>query len=75
FPNSVVKRCCGDDTLGVAPRENSSVPGFLFLLQKTLLKYSEEFFILQYGDIWVKFWIMCSVALCFSERVVAINGL
>ena len=27
IPNLVVKRCCGEDTLGVAPRENSSVPG------------------------------------------------
>jgi hypothetical protein len=30
FPNSEVKRCCGDDSLGVAPRENSSMPGLLF---------------------------------------------
>ncbi len=27
IPNSAVKRCCGEDTLGVALRENSSVPG------------------------------------------------
>ncbi|MGD1904499.1 MAG: hypothetical protein ACFB0C_00730, partial [Leptolyngbyaceae cyanobacterium] len=26
---SVVKRICGEDTLGVAPRENSSVPGHI----------------------------------------------
>jgi hypothetical protein len=25
-----VKRCCGDDSLGVALRENSSMPGLLF---------------------------------------------
>jgi len=30
FPNSDVKRGSGDDTLGVAPRENSTVPGLLF---------------------------------------------
>ena len=30
FPNSEVKRCCGDDSLGVALRENSSMPGLLF---------------------------------------------
>ena len=28
IPNSEVKRISGEDTLGVAPRENSSVPGF-----------------------------------------------
>jgi len=27
IPNSEVKRCCGYDTLGVAPRDNSTVPG------------------------------------------------
>jgi hypothetical protein len=26
----IVKRCSGEDTLGVAPRENSSMPGLLF---------------------------------------------
>ncbi len=30
FPNSEVKRCCGDDSLGVALRQNSSMPGFIF---------------------------------------------
>ena len=30
FPNSEVKRCCGDDSLGVALRENSSMPGLIF---------------------------------------------
>ena len=29
FPNSEVKRCCGDDSLGVAPCQNSSMPGLL----------------------------------------------
>ncbi|MDD1444241.1 hypothetical protein MEO93_28665, partial [Dolichospermum sp. ST_sed3] len=29
FPNSEVKRCCGDDSLGVALRENSSMPGLI----------------------------------------------
>jgi hypothetical protein len=24
-----VKRCCGDDSLGVALRQNSSMPGFI----------------------------------------------
>jgi hypothetical protein len=27
IPNSVVKQVCGEDTLGVAPWEISSVPG------------------------------------------------
>jgi hypothetical protein len=27
FPNSEVKRCCGHDSLGVALRKNSSMPG------------------------------------------------
>ncbi|MCC5669993.1 hypothetical protein LC653_40885, partial [Nostoc sp. CHAB 5784] len=31
FPNSEVKRCCGHDSLGVALRKNSSMPGFIFL--------------------------------------------
>jgi hypothetical protein len=30
IPNSGVKRDCGDDTLGVAPRDNSSAPGRFF---------------------------------------------
>jgi hypothetical protein len=30
IPNSVVKRISGEDTLGVAPRENSSVPGYQY---------------------------------------------
>ncbi len=30
IPNSEVKRCSGDDTLGVALRYNSSVPGLIF---------------------------------------------
>ena len=35
IPNSVVKQVCGEDTLGVAPREISSVPGyFLYPLLK-----------------------------------------
>jgi hypothetical protein len=25
-----VKRCCGDDSLGVAPCQNSSMPGLFF---------------------------------------------
>jgi hypothetical protein len=31
IPNSEVKRCSGDDSWGVAPRENSSMPGKKFL--------------------------------------------
>jgi hypothetical protein len=31
----MVKRCCGEDTWGVAPRENSSVPGSFFFQQLT----------------------------------------
>ena len=30
IPNSIVKRCCGEDTWGVAPWDNSSVPGSSF---------------------------------------------
>jgi hypothetical protein len=30
IPNSMVKRCRGEDTSRVASRENSSVPGSLF---------------------------------------------
>jgi hypothetical protein len=29
-----VKRCCGDDSLGVALRENSSMPGLIFTTTK-----------------------------------------
>jgi hypothetical protein len=29
FPNSEVKRCCGDDSWGVAPCQNSSMPSLL----------------------------------------------
>ncbi|MFB2646300.1 hypothetical protein ACE09Y_08525, partial [Raphidiopsis sp. BLCC-F218] len=29
FPNSEVKRCCGDDSMGVALCQNSSMPGLL----------------------------------------------
>ncbi|MEH1880860.1 hypothetical protein, partial [Nostoc sp.] len=32
FPNSEVKRCCGHDSLGVALRKNSSMPGFIIQL-------------------------------------------
>lgn len=31
-----VKRCCGEDTLGVAPRQNSSVPGQFLSKSQTL---------------------------------------
>ncbi len=34
IPNSTVKRCCGQDTWGVAPWDNSSVPGSFFRNQK-----------------------------------------
>jgi hypothetical protein len=30
IPNSVVKQVCGEDTLGVAPWEISSVPGYQY---------------------------------------------
>ncbi|MEH1907006.1 hypothetical protein, partial [Nostoc sp.] len=33
FPNSEVKRCCGHDSLGVALRKNSSMPGFIIQLK------------------------------------------
>ncbi|NER28915.1 MAG: hypothetical protein F6J89_17110 [Symploca sp. SIO1C4] len=48
IPNSVVKRCCGEDTLGVAPRDNSSVPAQylhfqpLSVLQKGAVIYDDE---------------------------------
>jgi hypothetical protein len=38
-----VKRCCGDDSLGVALRQNSSVPG-LILNQKAFSFNKEEAF-------------------------------
>ncbi len=34
FPNSVVKRCCGDDSCRVADRQNSSMPGFYYTKPK-----------------------------------------
>ncbi len=36
IPNSTVKRCCGQDTWGVAPWDNSSVPGS-FLAKSSLV--------------------------------------
>ncbi|MEH2317309.1 MAG: hypothetical protein V7K24_09325, partial [Nostoc sp.] len=33
FPNSEVKRCCGHDSLGVALRKNSSMPGIIIQLK------------------------------------------
>jgi hypothetical protein len=36
IPNSVVKRCCGEDTWRVAAWDNSSVPGF-YSISKNLL--------------------------------------
>ena len=46
IPNSVVKRCCGEDTLGVAPRENSSVPG-QYSTQKPLSSIQEGGFLVR----------------------------
>ncbi|MEH2326912.1 MAG: hypothetical protein V7K32_25775, partial [Nostoc sp.] len=49
FPNSEVKRCCGHDSLGVALRKNSSMPGFLIQLkpsQKMIMR--RLLFFLQY---------------------------
>ena len=37
IPNSVVKRARGEDTLGVAPRENSSVPGLYYKSKPPLI--------------------------------------
>ncbi|MBW4562463.1 MAG: hypothetical protein KME32_15185, partial [Mojavia pulchra JT2-VF2] len=34
IPNSEVKRCCGHDSLGVALRKNSSMPGLLFQIPR-----------------------------------------
>jgi hypothetical protein len=34
IPNSEVKRCCGDDSLGVALRQNSSMPGLIITQRK-----------------------------------------
>ena len=44
FSNSVVKRLCSYDTLGVAPRDNRSVPGSIFNTKTSLLAYSKEVF-------------------------------
>ncbi|MEH1855346.1 MAG: hypothetical protein V7L11_27605, partial [Nostoc sp.] len=41
--NSEVKRCCGHDSLGVALRKNSSMPG-LFLQTKSLSNKIREAF-------------------------------
>jgi hypothetical protein len=43
IPNSVVKRCCGEDTWRVAAWDNSSVPGF-YLKQKTSFLSERGFF-------------------------------
>ncbi|MFN6535959.1 MAG: hypothetical protein RM021_006245, partial [Nostoc sp. EkiNYC01] len=37
FPNSEVKRCCGNDSLGVALRQNSSMPGLYIQLNPLAL--------------------------------------
>jgi hypothetical protein len=44
-----VKRCCGEDTLGAAPRENSSMPGLY--LHKSLFRNEKGFFAFAYGNI------------------------
>jgi hypothetical protein len=45
IPNSIVKRCGGEDTWGVAPWDNSSVPGSLFsIILKTLIFCRERVF-------------------------------
>ncbi|MEA5583578.1 hypothetical protein VB620_19825, partial [Nodularia harveyana UHCC-0300] len=41
FPNSEVKRYCGDDSLGVALRKNSSMPGLS--LQQSLFFHRRGF--------------------------------
>jgi hypothetical protein len=46
IPNSEVKRCCGDDSLGVALRKNSSMPGFLFQQQNASLYLRVAFVII-----------------------------
>ncbi len=56
FPNSVVKRCCGDDSCRVADRQNSSMPGsYNLILQKASSVYLSRggflFFIAQYGSV------------------------
>jgi hypothetical protein len=38
IPNSIVKRCGGEDTWGVAPWDNSSVPGSFFSPQLLIIK-------------------------------------
>ncbi|MEH1769505.1 MAG: hypothetical protein V7L27_20545, partial [Nostoc sp.] len=45
FPNSEVKRCCGHDSLGVALRKNSSMPGLLFILKAPRLHHSLGLFV------------------------------
>jgi len=43
IPHSVVKCDSGDDTLGVAPRDNSPMPSFLFSSQLPSLLLREGF--------------------------------
>ncbi len=42
IPNSEVKRCCGDDSLGVALRQNSSMPGLILNKTKITKSLSES---------------------------------
>jgi hypothetical protein len=44
IPNSTVKRSCGDDTLGVASWDNSSMPRLLFKQNDLFFKMRPFFF-------------------------------
>jgi hypothetical protein len=49
IPNSVVKRYCGEDSWGVAPCENSSMPGLYFSNKKIPSNVLEGIFLLEKG--------------------------
>jgi hypothetical protein len=47
FPNSEVKRCCGHDSLGVALRHNSSMPGLYYIQKPPLFDNRDEAFVFE----------------------------
>ncbi|MEH2088035.1 hypothetical protein, partial [Nostoc sp.] len=46
--NSEVKRCCGNDSLGVALRKNSSMPGFIIHTKSPMLRKRGSFCFLNF---------------------------
>ena len=53
IPHSVVKRCYGYDTLGVAPRDNSSVPGSSLTKKNLFSSIGQRFFFV--FPLWIYF--------------------